>query len=205
MKHCTTKLCVPVAIVALLPFGLRAAADLMGPSAEARAPAAAYEVDAVHSSGVFRAKHLVSPFWGSFHGISGTVSYDASTPEQSTVDIKIAAASISSGNAKRDEHLRSPDFFSVKEFPEIRFKSTRVVSKGDKKLEMSGDLTLHGQTKPVTAAVEVTGEGQTDQGYKAGFEATIDLERSEFGMSTGLPDVGDEVRVIIALQCVKKG
>jgi polyisoprenoid-binding protein YceI len=205
----TMKLCLPVVIVALLPFGLRAAARVGGLEVAASEPAAAaaptkYDVDPVHSSGVFRTKHLVSPFWGSFHAVSGSVSYDKEHPEASSVEVVIDPAKVASGNAKRDEHLRGVDFFSVKEFPEIRFKSTRVAAKADGKLEMAGDLTLHGKTKAVVATVEVTGEGETSQGYRAGFEASFDIQRSEFGMAYAIPDLGDEVRVIVALECIRK-
>jgi polyisoprenoid-binding protein YceI len=201
----TMRLFLPVVIVAVLPFGLRAAANLAAPAAAASPLAPAdFAVDPVHSTAVFRVRHTVSPFWGSFHGITGKIAWNAEAPEASVVEIEVDAASVSTGNAKRDEHLRSPDFFSVKEFPEIAFKSTKVEKKEGKSLEMTGDLTFHGKTRSVTAEVDVTGEGATQQGYKAGFEATFEIKRSDFGVTTSLPDLGDEVRLIIALQAKRE-
>jgi polyisoprenoid-binding protein YceI len=136
--------------------------------------------------------------------VSGTIVYDEAAPEKSSVSITIDAASVDSNNPKRDEHLESPDFFSVKEFPTIEFRSKSVARKGDK-LEITGDLTLHGVTKSVTATAEVTGAGEVpQQGHKAGFEATLNVKRGDFGMTKYAPGLGDEVRIIVAIEAARK-
>ena len=194
------KLLALLAVLALVPHGLPAST----PTAVAPAPseAVAFKVDSAHSSVVFRVQHLVAPFWGRFNKVAGSVNWDAGAPEKSSVAITIEAGSIDTADAKRDDHLRGPDFFSTKEFPEIVFKSTKVAMQGDK-LEITGELTLHGTTKSVTAIGEKTGEGETRQGYKAGFEATFEIKRSDFGVKGYIPAIGDEVRIVVALECAK--
>lgn len=164
-----------------------------------------YEVDGGHSSVVFRIQHFVAPFWGRFNEVAGKLEYDAKAPEKSKVEISIDAASVDTADEKRDEHLRGPDFFSAKEFPAITFKSTSVKKKGDK-LEVAGEMTMRGKSKAVTAEVTVVGEGDTlpQMGYRAGFEATFEIKRSDFGVSGYLPKIGDDVRIIVALECARK-
>jgi polyisoprenoid-binding protein YceI len=169
------------------------------------AVAETYQVDPVHSSFVFRVKHFnVGYIHGRFNDVSGTVTFDPDKPEAASFDIQVKAASIDSNNPKRDQHLRGPDFFNVKEFPTIAFKSKEVKPLGDKMYEVTGDLTLHGVTQPVTAKVEYVGAGKDPRGtQRAGFEATFTVRRSEFGMKGMLGGIGDEVRVTAAFEGVK--
>src|SRR6476659_5002094 len=108
-----------------------------------------WEIDPPHSTAAFSIKHLmVSNVRGSFGKVTGTVNLDDKNPTKSTVEAMIDATTISTGVTARDEHLKSPDFFDVKQFPTITFKSTKVTgSKG--KYKVTGDLTMHGVTKPV--------------------------------------------------------
>ncbi len=172
-------------------------------AASATSEAVKFKIDSGHSSVLFRVKHFgVSNFYGRFNKIGGEISWDAKNPEASSISIEIDAASVDSNDKGRDDHLRNTDFLSAKEFPTITFKSKSVKKKGDK-LELTGDLTLHGVTKSVTTAVEFTGEGETPFGYRAGFEASFEIKRSEFGVS-GVPGgVGEDVRITVALEGVK--
>jgi polyisoprenoid-binding protein YceI len=183
------------------PFSLKSSA----PSAQPAADLVAYKVDPVHSTALFRIKHFVSMSYGRFDKLDGKVNWDSAAPEKSSVELTIDAASVNTADPKRDEHLKSPDFFSVKEFPTVTFKSKSVKKKEAGKLEVTGDLTLHGVTKPVTAEVELVGEGDTmpQMGYRAGFETKFQIKRSDFGMKTYLPGLGDDVTIVVSLECSK--
>lgn len=181
-------------------------------SAPAPAPSTAsigqaFKVDTGHSGAVFRIKHMdIAYFWGRFDTITGTVTADAQSP---SFDVTIDANSVNTGNQRRDDHLRSPDFFNVKEFPTITFKSTSskrafVEPQPGMYYEVNGDLTMHGVTKPVKALVEWTGTADTPRGRRCGFEAMITVKRSDFGMNHGIDQkaLGDEVRIIIGIEGV---
>ncbi|MCC7014226.1 MAG: YceI family protein [Planctomycetes bacterium] len=190
------------ALAGLTPFGLHA---LSSPPSAAVEPATAaqFTVDSGHSSTNFRIKHVVAPFWGRFNKVEGSVTWDAASADKCAVEISIDATSIDTNDGKRDDHLRGPDFFSAKEFPKLTFKSTKVAKKGDK-LEVTGDFTMRGVTKSMTVPVEMTGEGESPfKDYRAGFEATFDIKRSDFGVKGYIPVISDEVRIIVALECVK--
>ena len=185
-----------------LPLAYQAVA--VPASAAPVSAAAPWKVDSGHSSVVFRVKHIVAPFWGRFDKVSGNVQWDATKPETASVELAVDVGSVNTNDGKRDEHLRGPDFFSAKEFPTMTFKSTKIAKKGEGKLEATGDLTLHGVTKSVTVPIEVVGEGESPfKDTRAGFEATFEVKRSDFSVNGYLPAIGDEVRIIVALECVK--
>lgn len=167
--------------------------------------AAAFEVDAVHSAVIFRVKHNEAAFnYGRFNTLSGTVTYDASEGV-SAVDITVDTTSVDTANKSRDDHLRSPDFFNTKQFPKATFKSTSISKKSDHAYEVVGEFTLNGVTKPLTITLDHTGNGKTRNGQDiAGFESTFEIKRTDFGMNKYLPGVGDEVRLMIGLETVKK-
>ena len=131
---------------------------------------------------------------------------DEADPTKSTFTAEIPVANVDTHNAQRDAHLKSPDFFNAKQYPTITFKST-AVKKGDapNTLQVTGNLTMHGVTKPLTVPVELTGKGQFPPGtQRAGVEATFVVKMSDFQIK-GLPGaVGDEIRVIVALEGVKQ-
>jgi hypothetical protein len=114
----------------------------------------------------------------------------------------IDADKIATGIGKRDDHLKSPDFFNSKEFPKIAFRATSFEKVDARRVKVKGDLTLLNVTKPVDVALEFIGEGDTAQGHKAGLEATFTIKRSDFGMTTYLEGnaIGDEVKLIVALE-----
>jgi polyisoprenoid-binding protein YceI len=151
-------------------------------AAPAAAPAATRKIDPTHSSVTFSIRHLVSKVPGRFDEFSGTVEYDPAAPTQAKVEATITAASINTKAAKRDEDLRSANFFDVATYPTITFKSTGV-EKAEKGLKVLGDLTMHGVTKPVTLEVEVLGTGTHPFNPKAqvtGFSARTKVNRQDF-------------------------
>ncbi|MCY3720679.1 YceI family protein [Candidatus Poribacteria bacterium] len=166
-----------------------------------------YEIDAAHSMIIFRAKHSgVSYNYGRFNEFTGKITMDADV-SNNMVEFEVKAASVDTGNEKRDQHLRSSDFFSAKQFPVITFKSTKVSAKEGKEdvLEVTGDLELHGVKKSVTVDVEITGRGQGRQGESLiGFESTFTIQRSEFGMTYGMGSVSDDIRITVSIEAAQK-
>ena len=174
----------------LFTVGLRGASSLPV------RPADTYQVDSVHSSMVFRVKHMgLANFYGRFNAISGSFALD-DDPSKNSFQIQIQAESIDTANAKRDNHLKGPDFFNTKQFPTITFKSTQVKKSGDATFDVTGDLTLHGVTKSVTAKVTKTGAGNK----AAGVEAELNIKRTDFGMNFRTDMLSDEVMVIVSLE-----
>ncbi|PIQ25061.1 polyisoprenoid-binding protein [bacterium (Candidatus Blackallbacteria) CG17_big_fil_post_rev_8_21_14_2_50_48_46] len=167
-----------------------------------------YEIDPVHSHLIFKIKHLnIGYQYGRFNRFSGTVVVDEKNPAQSKVEIKAEAASVDTNASKRDDHLRSPDFFNVKQFPQLSFKSSKVERAGAGQYKVSGILTLHGVSKPLSFTFKKTGEGKGMQGeYRMGGEAMITLKRSQFGMTTYIKEGGlsDEVTLILSFEGIKK-
>ena len=167
------------------------------------ASAAPLVVDAVHSTVLFRIKHLNTSFaWGRFDDISGKLNLDDKSP---SLEIQLKAESIDTGNAKREEHLKSPDFFSAKQFPTISFRSTKITKTGDGKYTVDGTLKLHGVEQPLSVELERTGAGKNQQGTAIeGFETTFKIKRSDYGMKFLLLGLSDEVLLIVSLECGAK-
>jgi polyisoprenoid-binding protein YceI len=162
-----------------------------------------YTVDSGHSSVVYRITHMgVANFYGRFNEMSGSFHIDSADLSGSMIKVNIKSESIDSNSSKRDEHLKSADFFSVNEHDTISFVSTGFKKSSDTMYEVSGDLTLLGKSKPVTAMVEVTGEKKTPRGELAGIEAKFSIKRSDFGMNYGVDNgaLGDEVAITVALE-----
>ena len=172
------------------------------------APALAdtFTVDKAHSEAAFQVRHILTKVRGTFRDFSGTINFDKARPENSTVEFRIKATSIDTGNQKRDDHLRSPDFFDVATHPEIVFKSTKVVAKGGNKFDVTGDFTLHGVTKTITLPVAFLGEQKFGKGVKAGFETAVTINRKDYGLNwnraleSGGVLVGEEVEIAINLE-----
>jgi polyisoprenoid-binding protein YceI len=192
----------PIALLAATPSPSPQAAPAAA-SAPAASNSRSWKVDDVHSMAMFRVQHMgAGMFWGRFDDVSGTVTTTGAGPDSLSFDISIDPASISSGNDKLNGHLKSPDFFSVKEFPSMTFKSTSAKRGADGMWDVTGDLTMHGVTKPITAKVEVTGMSKGRGGDVAGFEASFVVDRSQFGMNYGVEKgaIGKDVRVIVGLE-----
>jgi polyisoprenoid-binding protein YceI len=196
-----------------LAFGALALGVGLSAAGLASAGGVHHEVDGAHAWAIFKTSHMgISNLYGRFNSISGTVDIDDAAPEKSTVEISLKTDSIDTQIEARDKHLKGPDFFDAKQYPTITFKSTKVAKDGVKGdgWEVTGDLTLHGVTKPITVHVEKTGEGDipTPNGkvHHVGFETTFSVKRSDFGVKYGvMPDgKGDEVTFTLSLEAAKK-
>jgi len=162
--------------------------------------AATYKIDSAHTFPNFTINHLgFSTMHGQFAKTSGVLEMDRSAGT-GKVEITIETNSVYTGFSKRDDHLRSPDFFNAVEFPEITFKSTKVKFTG-KGAKVTGDLTMKGKTKSVVLHVDNIHCGKHPFNPKitevCGFNATTKIKRSDFGVNYGLPAIGDEVSIDI--------
>ncbi|HVR28606.1 MAG TPA: YceI family protein [Thermoanaerobaculia bacterium] len=171
------------------------------------APASAdtYDVDAVHSAVMFRAKRMgVVYVYGRFNEFAGTLDIDGESLASGKLALEVKTASVDTGNQRRDDHLRSPDFLNAVQLPVMKFETTGVRAADEGSYEVTGDLTLHGVTKPVIATVEHVGTGKDPRSGKTllGFEGRFTLKRSDFGMSFMAGPVSDEIDVHIALHAV---
>lgn len=167
----------------------------------------AYTLDPTHTQLVARWNHFgFSNPSAQFGTIEGTLDFDAADPVKSSVEVEIKVASINTNVAKLDEHLKGADFLDVAQFPLATFKSTKVAkgaSKGE--LKISGDLTIHGVTKPVTldAKINKVGEHPMRKAPAVGFDATTTIKRSDFGIGAYAPNVSDEVKIAITVEAIE--
>ena len=167
-----------------------------------------YHIDPSHSSVEFSVRHIFSQVSGKFKTFSGVIRYDPKSLENASVEATIKVASIDTDNEKRDNHLKSPDFFDAKKYPEITFKSESVKNQ-EGGLLLKGDLTMHGVTKSVLVLVEVLGVGTHPMSKipVAGFSAGSTLKRSDFGVNSWTDPaniVGDEVKITLNLEALAK-
>lgn len=166
-----------------------------------------YELDPAHSRVGFRVKHLgISNVDGTFGDVVGTITSGGDLASLQT-EVTIQAASIDTQNGQRDDHLRSPDFFDAAQHPTLAFTSTGVEPLGGSRFRMTGDLTMHGVTKPVTLEGEYAGSAPDGQGNrKIAFTAEGNINRSEWGLTwnkpieTGGVVVSDEVRLVLEVE-----
>lgn len=170
-----------------------------------------WQIDPAHTQAIFGVRHLViSTVKGEFAKTSGTMVLDETDVTRSRVEAVIDAGSLNTREPKRDDHLRSPDFFDVAKYPTITFKSTKVEKAGEGKLKVTGDLTMHGVSRPVTLdVVGPTQEIKDAQGKsRRGISATARVNRKDFGVSWSKvvdvgPVVGDDVSIEINSELVK--
>ena len=176
---------------------------------DAAAPAT-YTIDGTHSSVEFSVRHMmVSNVKGSFQKVTGTAVYDANNLAASKLEATIDVNTINTNEPKRDAHLKSPDFFDTAKYPSITFQSTLFVKSGDG-LKVTGNLTIHGVTKPVTFTVETTPEVKDAYGkMRLGASATTTINRKDFGLTwnkmleAGGVAVSDEVKLALDIAFVK--
>lgn len=173
-----------------------------GASAEANET---FKFDQAHSTIAFKVRHMLGSAKGKFTKFSGTIEIDREHPEKSSVVATIQAASIDTANAKRDEHLRTADFFNVQRYPEITFKSRRVKQTGPASGEISGDFTMHGVTRSITLNVQLLGdpESAAKNPTTRWRVTTAPLKRGDFGIgkgATGASMIGDDVTVSIEIE-----
>jgi polyisoprenoid-binding protein YceI len=164
--------------------------------------------DPVHSEVDFTIRHMsVSNVHGRFGAVAATIVYNQADVAKSTVTATIGVSTVTTGEAARDTHIKSPDFFDVANFPTATFTSTSVVKNGDR-LTVTGNFTLHGVTRPVVLDVEGPSTPAMGMDHKphSGFSATTTISRSAFGIGTKFPAsiVGDEVKLSIDLEVVKQ-
>jgi len=165
-------------------------------------------IDPENSSAGFVCKHVLSNVRGMFPMPSGTVTLDEGTPANSKVNATIDASSITTGVEERDTHLVSADFFNVAEFPTITFVSTSVTRSSATSYAMTGDLTMHGVTKPVTLAFTASAPFEHAGGIRRGIEATTSVNRKDFGLVWEFPGegpgvvVGDNIKITIDAELV---
>jgi polyisoprenoid-binding protein YceI len=171
------------------------------------AAADTYDVDSVHSAVMFRAKRMgIVYVYGRFNEFAGTLELTGEDVTSGKLTLDVKTASVDTGNQRRDDHLRSPDFLNAVQLPIMKFESTAVRSVAEGVFEVAGNLTLHGVTKPVTATVERVGSGTDPRAGKSlvGFEGKFTLKRSDFDIKFMVGPVSDEIDVHIALQAVAR-
>jgi polyisoprenoid-binding protein YceI len=192
---------------ALLVPTLLTPAPLAQAEPDSKAPAV-WNIDNAHSGVGFQIRHFVSKVRGKFKDVKGTITADESAWQNGVVDVEIAAAGITTDNDRRDNHLRSADFFAADSFPTIRFRSTRIERSGDS-AKIYGDLTMRGVTKPVVLDGTFTGIMKSAQGDRVGFEASTTINRLDYGVKWnrlaegGGAMLGDEVKIEINIEAVR--
>ena len=175
-------------------------------SIPAQAKGESYTVDKGHSSLLFRISHLgVSYTHGRFNDFSGSFHLDEQDPTKSTIELDISAESIDSNDKGRDEHLRKADFFNVEKFPSIGFKSTSIKKLDEKTYRVTGNFTLLAVTKEITFRMEKVGEADDPWGnHRMGFDGQVVIKRSDYGMTAMIPNIGDEVRLTLAIEGIRQ-
>lgn len=171
-----------------------------------------WNIDPAHSAAEFKVKHMmISNVKGTFSGLKGTLTLNEADPPQSSVEASVDLSTVNTGDAQRDGHLKSADFFDVEKFPQMTFKSTAVKVTGPGEHSVTGELTLHGVTKAVTFAVDgPSAPGKDPWGNtKVGLSATTKINRKDFGLGwnsaleTGGVLVGEEVTITLEVQFIK--
>ncbi|MBJ6634961.1 YceI family protein [Streptomyces griseoincarnatus] len=172
-----------------------------------------YELDPAHTSIGFVARHaMVTNVKGHFAEFSGTLHLDGADPSNSTASIDVAMDSIDTGNADRDGHLKSADFFKIDEFPTMTFRSTKAEALGGDDYRITGDLTILGTTRPITIDLEFNGAAKDPFGNeRVGFEGKSEILRSEWGLTwnaaleTGGMLVSDKIKLVFDISAIRKG
>jgi polyisoprenoid-binding protein YceI len=171
-----------------------------------------YTIDPAHTTIEFVARHaMVTNVRGSFQDFTGSLHLDGQDPGKSTATLDIKMASIDTGNADRDGHLKSADFFKIDEYPDMTFRSTKAESLGGDDYRITGELSLLGVTKPISIDLEFNGVAKDPFGNeRVGFEGKAELLRSEWGLTwnaaleTGGVVLGDDVKIELDLELVKQ-
>jgi polyisoprenoid-binding protein YceI len=162
-----------------------------------------WEIDPNHTASQFSIRHLgISTVRGLFEKTSGTVTYDPADPSKTTIDVSIDAATVNTRVERRDNDLRSPNFFDVAKYPTITFKSKHTEAAGSGKLKITGDLTIHGVTKEVVLDVESPTEPIKDPmgGFRIGTSATTSINRKDFGVNGAPMMAGEQVQITLDVE-----
>lgn len=185
-------------LAAALAFAPAALAQTTKVPAEVKA--GVYAADPAHTKITWSLSHFgFSTYVGQFSSVKATLKVDPKTPAAADLQVSVDAASIGTFNPALDTHLKSPDFLDVAKFPQATFKSTGVKMTGDRTADVTGDLTLHGVTKPVVLQVTFIqgGANPVSKAYQLGFQAKTVIKRTEFGIKTYAPALGDDVTLQI--------
>jgi polyisoprenoid-binding protein YceI len=164
-----------------------------------------YKIDPNHTNVIAGWNHFgFSHPTARFDQVDGAIVYDDANVGQSSVRVTIPLSGLDTGVPDLDEHLRSGDFFEAEKYPAITFYSTRSEAAGDNKLRVTGDLTVHGVTKPVVLDVTLNKSGEHPLGKRAaiGFDASTTIKRSEFGVAKYVPNVSDEITIRITTEAM---
>ena len=167
----------------------------------AKAEGGAFAVEPLHTRVLFGVSHFgFTTYYGEFSGVSGALDLDPKNPSASKLDIRIPADSISTTNAELNGELKGEKWFDAVKYPNISFKATKVTMTGPGKADVIGDLNLHGTTKPVVLHAVFHGAGinPLNKHYTLGFDASAKIKRTEFGVSTLVPLISDDVDIIIS-------
>jgi len=199
------------ASAAVLVAALGAGASVHAQGGASTDPAAvqagAYTLETSHARVLFATSHMgFSTWYGDFTGATGTLSLDPKNIAAAKLEVSIPTASVTTTNAKLDEELKSPAWFDAATYPTITFKSTKVTPTGPTTAQVTGDLTFHGVTRPVTldATFKASGVNPMNKAYTVGFEVKGALKRSDFGVKTYVPLIGDDVDLTISAPFEKK-
>ena len=164
-----------------------------------------YTIDPTHAQVQFTYSHIgYSNITGRFDTIEGTITYDAAQPAASSIEIKVATTSVSTGVEKLDQHLQADDFLDAAKFGDATFKSTKVEAAGTDTLKVSGDLTIHGVTLPATfdVTVNAVSEHPMKKVPAAGFDATGSIDRTKFGIDKYAQATGNDVKLSITVEAL---
>ena len=191
-----------LAAVALSALSLSSAHAQSAPSTDpAAVPAGTYAVEPAHTRVLFAVSHMgFTTYYGDFTKVSGNLSIDPSKPDAAALSISIPVATVSTTNPKLDEELKSAQWLDAGAYPAMTFTATKITPTGAGLADVTGDLTLHGVTRPVTLAVKFNAVGVNPLDHKTtiGFEGSAHVHRSDFGVKTYVPLIGDDVTVIIS-------
>lgn len=194
MKPCNLK---------IFALSVAVAAGVLAPAAKA----ATYEIDPVHSHIAFFIDHLgFSKQIGVFNEFSGTFDFDSADVAASTLEASVKVSSIFTNSEQRDSDLQGADWFNTTEFPDMTFKGVAFEKTGEKTGTITGELTVAGVTNSVTLDVTFNGEGDNPWSgiHQAGFSAKANIKRSDFGIKTALPMIGDDVEIFIEIEGLPK-
>jgi polyisoprenoid-binding protein YceI len=175
-------------------------------AASAAAQAGTWQIDPAHSSAQFSVRHLgVSTVRGAFTKVTGSAKHDAADPSKDTLEATIEATSVDTRVEMRDNDLRSPNFLDVQKFPTITFHSKQTKVAGSGKLQITGDLTIHGVTKEVVLDVDGPSAAVKDPwgNQRIGASATTKINRKDFGVNGAAGIVGDEITITIDAELIQ--
>jgi polyisoprenoid-binding protein YceI len=195
-----------VSLAAALTVSASAQAQFASPD-PAKVQAGSYKLETSHARVIFATSHMgFSTWYGDFSGATGSLTLDPANLSAASLDVSIPVANVSTTNAVLDGELKSPGWFDAAKFPTITFKSTKVEVTSPTTAKVTGDLTFHGVTKPVTldATFKASGSNMMTKAFTVGFEVKGKLKRSDYGVKTYVPLIGDDVDLTISAPFEKK-